>query len=509
MNKPTLADRKKEWPANDSPVRLLERGQGRSNERNNRMPRPVKYDTDALITALRTLAHRLETNTLSKQDVENDPNFPSAMTFIRRFGSWSEAVAAAGLEPQPRGRPAASKPFLMPRKKPWPDDDPLEFPETNRISNDAGTMLANELVVWQGHELTPDFLRSMDEDARDEIAKDLLNFFLRYDWSRCEYAADEIRQSWQALRRFSGKVQQEDGTPYIRNCGTSGYKIYRHFFSSGIVRIRNANRRSVHDVLSDKRSLWAVIRNRIGNTLLYGKERNSGLGALQYPMPITPSQIIIGAKNSGLASMGSIFQPSLAKTVYERYVKHGDAVLDYSAGFGTRLLGLMACRNAQYAAYEPNSDTHANLIRMAEWFGFDAQIKRCGSETGDLFDQRFDFAFSSPPYFDFERYCDEESQCYNRYPEYDEWLERYWRRTVANCGTMLKPDGVFGVNIGGSANRLMRALARDLTRVVEEEGFLPVETIFMRTGRSHLSSKKDSGRKFKLEGLYFYRKGPA
>ena len=35
-----------------------------------------------------------------------------------------------------------------------------------------------------------------------------------------------------------------------------------------------------------------------------------------YAMNITPSQIIIGCKNSGLATQASIFKPNIAKTIY-------------------------------------------------------------------------------------------------------------------------------------------------------------------------------------------------
>lgn len=72
---------------------------------------------------------------------------------------------------------------------------------------------------------------------------------------------------------------------------------------------------------------------------------------------------------------------------------------------------------------------------------------------------------------------------------------------------MLKDDGVFGVNIGGEANSLMKKLETDLNQIVVEEGFSLVDTWYMKTSKSHLSAKKgNADKKHKLEGIFFYRK---
>ena len=64
----------------------------------------------------------------------------------------------------------------------------------------------------------------------------------------------------------------------------------------------------------------------------------------------------------------------------------------------------------------------------------------------------------------------------NKYPEYQKWLEKYWRQTIKNIIKMLKEDGIFGINIGGLANEKMMKLSNDLNEIVVSEGFELVET---------------------------------
>jgi hypothetical protein len=399
-----------------------------------------------------------------------------------------------------------NKPNLMDRKTPWTGS--LDFPETDNISNNPKNINAGDLIVWKGVPLSQGYLRSIDEDARDEIAKDLLNFFLKYDFiNDYKYSDKELQSAWNRLIQNKSMIKEADGTKILVNVGTTGYKLYRHFFPN-IIKTRGANRNSIYDVLTDKELLWKVLRNRIGNTLLYGGEENKDLGYLQFPMPITPSQITIGAKNSGLASMGSIYKPLVAKTIYQQYVKEDSVVLDYSCGFGTRLIGLMACgfKNVKYIGYEPNTETYNNLITMSKYFGFNVDIKCCGSED-EVFIDKVDFAFSSPPYYDAEIYCNEASQSINKFPEYNDWLNGYWRKTVQNIKFMLKDDGMFGINVGGMANEKMQKLEQDVAKIIEEEGFKLIDTIYMKTSKSHLSAKKGNDeKKFKLESTFFYRK---
>lgn len=392
---------------------------------------------------------------------------------------------------------------LKNRKKEWVGE--INFPGHNFIENDPKTLKANDLLIYKGQKLSNKYLRTIDEDARDEIAKSVFNYLVAYDFEHFDYNDKTLAQAFKSLKKYDKHNKKEaDGRRYVPNSGTSGYQLYRHFFPN-IIKIHDGTRPSIYDVVKNPDKLWATIRNRMGNTLLYNDDRNAE--PLQYPMNISLSQILIGARNSGLASMGSIFKPAIAKLIYKDFIKPGSKVLDYSCGFGTRLLGLMSLgMDVKYCGYEPNTETYDNLLRMIDYFKFNAEIKKSGSESDDLFDDKFDFVFSSPPYFNVEIYCDEPEQCYNKFPVYEDWLEGYWRKTVKNIDSMLASGGTFAINIGGDANPTMKKMEEDLNRIIVEEGFELKDTWYMKTNRSHLSFKKGASNKIKLEGIYFYEK---
>ena len=123
------------------------------------------------------------------------------------------------------------------------------------------------------------------------------------------------------------------------------------------------------------------------------------------------------------------YAPMRAKAIFEYGAKPGDRVYDYSCGFGGRMLGCLASKNNYYyIGCEPNTDTFEHLnelgtaIAAATGSKGRYELHNCCSEDLDLGEETIDFAFSCPPFFAFERYCDEDTQCYNRFKEYDVWL---------------------------------------------------------------------------------------
>jgi DNA modification methylase len=65
----------------------------------------------------------------------------------------------------------------------------------------------------------------------------------------------------------------------------------------------------------------------------------------------------------------------------------------------------------------------------------------------------FDFAFTSPPYFDTEIYSNEKTQAFNRYKTIEEFNEKFLTALISKTMKALKPDKCFVINIGGSQYR--------------------------------------------------------
>jgi hypothetical protein len=152
----------------------------------------------------------------------------------------------------------------------------------------------------------------------------------------------------------------------------------------------------------------------------------------------------------GLKLMNTVvsnFKPSIARYIYANFCKNGK-VLDYSAGFGSRMLAAMSL-GMEYVGFEPNTITYENLLNFGAFvkanLGGNYCVHNKGSEVDIPYTNYFGLAFSSPPYFDYESYSNEESQSINRFPELSDWLTQYWDATVKGCIKSLREDGVFGV----------------------------------------------------------------
>lgn len=153
------------------------------------------------------------------------------------------------------------------------------------------------------------------------------------------------------------------------------------------------------------------------------------------------------------------FRPAAAKVVYDTNLKPNSKVYDYAAGYGGRLFGAWAASNVdEYVAVDPNTETHNNAIRFSKFLNDNypnlkrTEILKIGSEEFTVesyphYKSYFDIAFSSPQYFNTEIYSDEPTQSCIKFNSYERWVKGFLKPTIDNCIDVLKPDGIFAINI--------------------------------------------------------------
>ena len=206
------------------------------------------------------------------------------------------------------------------------------------------------------------------------------------------------------------------------------------------------------------------------------------------------------------------FKPQNARALAEHLcpVLWGN-VYDYSAGYGGRLLGI-SCSNMSYnyIGIDPNTETikYLNYFNeiLDEAVGFKGKIIQNVSEEYQPKD--IDLAFSSPPYFNLEKYSDEETQCMVRYRTLDEWFSGYAEPTIENIYKSLNKDGIFATNIADykTYGKKEYKVVDDWITLSERIGFRHVGTIkMMLNTRPGVGNNKLAGRE-KFEGVYVFRK---
>jgi len=147
----------------------------------------------------------------------------------------------------------------------------------------------------------------------------------------------------------------------------------------------------------------------------------------------------------------SIFRPSVAKAIYDRYCRK--RTLDFSAGWGSRLLGAIASEK-EYVGIDPAIDTMAMNRALGKKMETLEYVK-CGykliTDTAEEYLERdigtFDLVFTSPPYFDVEHYTDSPTQSYKKFPTYREWLSGFLFKAIQLAVDKLEPNGYFILNV--------------------------------------------------------------
>ena len=133
----------------------------------------------------------------------------------------------------------------------------------------------------------------------------------------------------------------------------------------------------------------------------------------------------------------SNFRPTAAKCIYENY--GGDGVTwDMSCGWGGRLLGALSSKRIKkYIGTEPSTKTFNGLEQIKKEFSYmntEVELHKLGSEVFRP-KEKVDLCFTSPPYFDTEKYSDEDTQSYVKYPEEQKWIDGFLLLNIANTSS--------------------------------------------------------------------------
>lgn len=193
----------------------------------------------------------------------------------------------------------------------------------------------------------------------------------------------------------------------------------------------------------------------------------------------------------------SNFNPIVARILYDTYAPNG-TVYDMSMGWGGRIMGFYASSAKEYIGCDPSTKTYKGLQQL------DADLKQVrnkstkllniGSEHAELPKESIDFAFTSPPYFDTEKYANEPTQSFIAYPTIELWLQQFIKPTLEKTYNALKHDSTLAINYADNP------IASEILKIATEIGFKHTKTL-----KLELSSI--AGNKAKYEPIFILTKG--
>jgi hypothetical protein len=203
----------------------------------------------------------------------------------------------------------------------------------------------------------------------------------------------------------------------------------------------------------------------------------------------------------------SNFRPAVARALIQRFSMDCDLVVDFAAGYGGRLVGCLTLPR-HYLGLEPCTAQVCGLNRCVK------VLRNLGLATGsaeirkgcaeDLMPKlpagSAGLVFSSPPYFNWEKYSNHSTQSSVRYKTYSEWLDGFLYPVISQSHRILVRGGYLAVNAPNGHSRL--SLLEDLTNAAKAIGFRQRRVYKLRLSKVPYLHPRGDGAKWEAIAVF-------
>jgi hypothetical protein len=152
------------------------------------------------------------------------------------------------------------------------------------------------------------------------------------------------------------------------------------------------------------------------------------------------------------------FRPTNIVSIIRKF--NSKSVLDFSAGWGDRLIGSLACNVDLYCGVDPNTCVFNKYTTITNFFKKHFKINTntifINSPFEDAIlpnDTYFDLICTSPPYFNLENYSNEDTQSINKYPLLDDWYDKFLITSIKKAWKHLRINGHMVIIINDIFNK--------------------------------------------------------
>lgn len=188
------------------------------------------------------------------------------------------------------------------------------------------------------------------------------------------------------------------------------------------------------------------------------------------------------------------FPALLARDLIDEFCPDAGRVLDPCHGWGGRMLGFLLSHASGYIGYDPSAATHLGVTALFDDLApltpraKTAKLICAPFEDATLSRASFDFALTSPPYFDTEKYAGALSS-WQRYASFEDWVQGFYAPLIAKTAKALRRDRVFCLQVGSQQYPLKeRAI-----EIAPRHGLVHVETRHTHMINNRAKTDPDDG----------------
>ena len=364
-----------------------------------------------------------------------------------------------------------------------------------QLKNNIVNYATSYIPSFNGIQLTNENIKLMTQDEKDQVAQFATKYYRENGFPYQYLTDDELLKEFTFVKNTNhesifnelGIIVNNKEIKNILNINNqNGGKIAKHFnphfyeVKSG----EDLKEPSMLELYEDDDKLLKLITKRLS-------VNDAINGSLLRTNPLM-------AKDSFKASS---FNVIIAKYIYMKFCKENDIIYDYSMGFGQRLTAALSLPyKIKYIGVDVLQKSVEGNIRQFEFYNTnvpmlnkEAELILCGSENyrPESLKNSVNIAFSSPPYYNLEKYSDEPEQAYSK--GYNNFINSYWRKTVENIDYMLKADGLFIINVNDVASGFN--VGEDMLNVIKENDFQLIEVYNIQLSKNA-----------KYEPIYVFKK---
>jgi hypothetical protein len=307
------------------------------------------------------------------------------------------------------------------------------------------------------YDLTGEQWLRLGARERDRLVERAFRYWRGRGFPRFRLSKDEMLSQLQALARIEARDVIKGTCVFGPNIGVT----LASSFHPQMWAVRVSRYKSPRDCFDDDSCLRGAIRR----SLTVWPERHGANASCLRKMLKTYSN----------CAAVSNFKPAVARAIVQKYSSPGDVVVDFAAGYGGRLVGALTL-DRHYLGIDPAPLQIRGLRRCL------AAIQTLGIVPGvadimegcaedllpTLRSRSAGLVFSSPPYFDWEKYSQHKMQSFRRYRTYDDWIARFVGPIVEESRRILVKRGHLVVNVPNGQSRL--PLLRDFSDLAARAG---------------------------------------
>jgi len=225
---------------------------------------------------------------------------------------------------------------------------------------------------------------------------------------------------------------------------------------------------------------------------------------------LTPSSLFY-MKNGRLGSVfssyyfrASIMNPYLVYSLNHRLLK-GTKIFTPTLGWTSYCYGFMECPMVtEYVGTDVIKSVCDKTGKFARENYKDKQVDIYCKPSEDLMNipsfvkkyrEHFDVVFFSPPYYRLELY-EGKNQSTSKYKTYEDWLDKYWEKTIQLCEYVLQPGGrLCYIVLGYGSDKTKTnnlSLVEDMNKITKKY-FTYKRTLPMYNKNVHVTTHKETG----------------